>query len=159
MASTWSVSLEAAVSEAEAVIDRMTIPRTSPRTGEPIPIWTPAQESQALHLVALAEEDSSKPQAFWDRLTALWGAGRPPGKPHNWDKLGEQWARYSGSTQYSAQLHEEEGSVGAILSGTVEGAADDVVKSAQAARKWGPFVAVALVFLFVGVFAWSMARK
>jgi hypothetical protein len=116
--------------------------------------WDPTVRTAALIAVNRANQaGASTADGFFQALLNAWDGGPPDPIPAGWDKLGDVWASAAGAARTTA-AGRDAGSAISIVKGTIEGAAGDVVASATFARKWGPWIVLALVALAVAVWAW-----
>jgi len=117
--------------------------------------WSAPDRTAALIAVNRAgQAGASTAEGFFRALLGQWEAGTPSPTPAGWDKLADVWAS-AGDTARTVSEGRDAGKVSTILAGTIEAAADDVVASAQFARKYGPWIVLALVAIGIGVWAWS----
>jgi hypothetical protein len=143
-AAAWSEEPGAAALQAAEWIQRVATARG----------WSADVRTAALVAVNRSSQaGASTPEGFFGALLAAWDSGAPAPLPAGWSKLGDVWAAAAGAARTTSEGRDA-GSVVEIVKGTVAGAAGDVVASAQFARRWGPWIALLLVALAVGIWAW-----
>jgi uncharacterized membrane protein YeaQ/YmgE (transglycosylase-associated protein family) len=117
--------------------------------------WSAPDRTAALVAVNQGSQaGASSAEGFFRALLGRWEDATPSPVPPGWDKLADVWAS-AGDTARTVSQGRDAGKVTTILAGTVEAAAGDVVASATALRKYGPWVLLALLAIAVGAWAWS----
>lgn len=143
-AAAWSEDPGAAALQAAEWIQRVATARG----------WTPQVRTAGLIAVNQAgQAGAASSVGFFQELLAAWDAGTPTPTPAGWEKLATVWAAAAGAARTTSEGRDA-GSVVELVSGTVDAAVSDVVSTAQFARKWGPWIALALVAIAVVVWAW-----
>lgn len=142
----WQRDIEDAVDQAERWIETVAIAKG----------WLPAYTATASSLVVAVANVADDPQDFFSMLALQWAAALDD-PPAGWAELGRTFTSAAGAVGTISDA-DELGSFTSQLGGAASGAASDVADAALWLRKWGPWIVLFLVVLFVSVYAWRLAK-